>query len=192
MQYYVVKFVGPFAFIKPWTAVRDSQTYSQQFLTPSMIRGIELKLFPELLDLYSPKILRHRLSYTGLSLQRERTQPKGIKIKKKGKLVVGIERPRSIIDRGVLLEPLLYLAFATLEEAEHSAKQHICLARNEDVMLPNADILRLDEPGFDEIPGFELKAVESEEGFLVGYNRFQESAPMYGQIKVFGNPIRKS
>ena len=44
---YVVKYIGKFGFIKPWTAVRDGKTYSQQFLTPSVIEGIEKKLFPE-------------------------------------------------------------------------------------------------------------------------------------------------
>jgi hypothetical protein len=29
---YVVKYSGPFGFIKPWTAVRDNETFSQQFL----------------------------------------------------------------------------------------------------------------------------------------------------------------
>ena len=191
MIYLVVKYTGTFGFIKPWTAVRDGETYSQQFLTPSMLRGIEMKLFPELLDSYSSKILRHRLSYTGVSMQKERTQPKGVTIKKKGKSIVSIERHRSIIDRGILIEPELYLAFASREDAKHAAIQHICLARNEDVMLPNAEILEMDDSGFDEIPGFELEAVESDEGFLVGYNRFQDSEPMFGQIKVFGNPIRK-
>ena len=47
---YVIKYSGPFGFIKPWTAVRDIETFSQQFLTPSIIEGIEKKLFPELLD----------------------------------------------------------------------------------------------------------------------------------------------
>ena len=47
---YVVRYSGPFGFIKPWTAVRDSETYSQQFLTPSILAGIERKLFPELLN----------------------------------------------------------------------------------------------------------------------------------------------
>ena len=47
-MYYVVRYEGPFAFIKPWTAVRDGVTYSQQFLTPSVLEGIEKKLFPEL------------------------------------------------------------------------------------------------------------------------------------------------
>lgn len=47
MKYYVVKFTGPFGFIKPWTAVRDAsggETYSQQFLTPSIVEGIRQKL----------------------------------------------------------------------------------------------------------------------------------------------------
>ena len=46
MKYYVVKFTGPFGFIKPWTAVRDAsggETYSQQFLTPSISRRDQAK-----------------------------------------------------------------------------------------------------------------------------------------------------
>lgn len=50
MIMYVVTYTGKFGFIKPWTAVRDGETFSQQFLTPSMIEGIEKKLFPELLE----------------------------------------------------------------------------------------------------------------------------------------------
>ena len=30
---YIVIYKGPFGFIKPWTAVRDGETFSQQFLT---------------------------------------------------------------------------------------------------------------------------------------------------------------
>ena len=67
MNYYVIKYSGPFGFIKPWTAVRDSETYSQQFLTPSIVEGIEKKLFPEFLidDCRGKimKIVRHRLNY---------------------------------------------------------------------------------------------------------------------------------
>ena len=35
---YVVTYKGQFGFIKPWTAVRDGETFSQQFLTPSIIQ----------------------------------------------------------------------------------------------------------------------------------------------------------
>ena len=67
MKYYVVKYTGPFGFIKPWTAVRDAsggETYSQQFLTPSIIEGIRQKL-------EVTEIMRHKLSYAGIDLQQE-------------------------------------------------------------------------------------------------------------------------
>ena len=36
---YIVTYKGQFGFIKPWTAVRDGETFSQQFLTPSIINS---------------------------------------------------------------------------------------------------------------------------------------------------------
>lgn len=62
---YIVTYKGQFGFIKPWTAVRDGETFSQQFLTPSIIEGIEKKLFPEQLNKNGvvERIKRHKLSY---------------------------------------------------------------------------------------------------------------------------------
>lgn len=40
---YVVEYSGTFGFIKPWSAVRDSETFSQQFLTPSIVDGMKMK-----------------------------------------------------------------------------------------------------------------------------------------------------
>lgn len=37
---YIVTYKGQFGFIKPWTAVRDGETFSQQFLTPSIINTL--------------------------------------------------------------------------------------------------------------------------------------------------------
>ena len=78
-MYYVVKFTGNFGFIKPWTAVRDETTYSQQFLSASTLEGIEKKLFPETLSNIGviSKIKRYRLSYSSISLQQEQTQTRG-------------------------------------------------------------------------------------------------------------------
>jgi hypothetical protein len=111
-KYYVVKYSGQFGFIKPWTAVRDSETFSQQFLTPSIVEGIEKKLFPELLgDENGGKILkikRYRLNYQGLDIQQERTWSKGgINIyKDKGQYKTNL----GILNRGIMLNPNLYLA----------------------------------------------------------------------------------
>lgn len=188
---YVVKYSGPFGFIKPWTAVRDSETYSQQFLTPSIVAGIERKLFPELLkddDGKIKKIVGHRLNYRGLSIQQERTWSKGgIQIKKEK----GIYKTNlGIINRGVMLEPNLYLAFKNKEYAERAYSQNICLCRNEDIILP-VELLEMYSDSFELIKGFELVFSSKESGFKVGYNRFKNAAEMFGELKVVGNPIRE-
>ncbi len=183
---YIVKYKGKFGFIKPWTAVRDGETFSQQFLTPSIIEGIEKKLFPELLHNSGIicKVKRHKLRYAALDLQQEVTQTRGWKITKKQ-----MSRERSIIKRGIMLDPVLYLAFSDRADAEIAIKQHICLCRNEDIMLPYCDIIEMSEKDFDELEGFELRFGESEQSFLVGFNRFDEGKPMYGWIEFNGNKL---
>jgi hypothetical protein len=192
---YIVRYTGPFGFIKPWTAVRDSETFTQQFLTPSIVAGIERKLFPELLDLDFGiyKIKRHRLTYQQISQQQEQTQPRGWN--KKGTVRERIyERPYSILTRGVMINPILFLAFENLKDAEISSTQHICLARNEDILYPQGDILESTEEEFDSnteiFYGFELMFEKTEQAFLVGYNRLDQNKPMYGWLKVVGNPIK--
>jgi hypothetical protein len=43
---------------------------------------------------------------------------------------------------------------------------------------------------FDNIDGFELIFTDIENGFKVGHNRFDNASEMFGELKVFGNPIR--
>lgn len=183
-MYYVVKYTGKFGFIKPWTAVRDGETYSQQFLTPSIIEGIEKKLFPEMLlkNGVIEKIVRYKLNYSAVDVQQEQTQTRGWEYKKTEKLMT---RSQSILKRGIMLNPVLYLAFANKGDAACAAKQHICLCRNEDVLFPDAEILELSGQEFQEIKGFELRFGKSEQSFLVGYNRFDNS-PMYGWLEIDG------
>jgi len=188
MKYYVVKYSGPFGFIKPWTAVRDSKTFSQQFLTPSIVEGIEKKLFPELLANNGKisKIVRHKLVYVSVSVQQEQTQSRGWENKKQTKTMV---RSQSILDRGVMLEPVLLLAFSNKNDAQNAATQHICLCRNEDVLLPMGDAEPMEESDFDKEFGFELRFEKSEKAFLVGFNRFDETKPMYGRLEITGKPV---
>ena len=114
---YVVTYKGKFGFIKPWTAVRDGETFSQQFLTPSIIEGIEKKLFPELLSIPGIyKILRHKLKYDSMNSQQEVTQTRGWEYKKRTFI-----RNRSVLKRSVLLNPVLYIAFES--EATHLRMQ---------------------------------------------------------------------
>jgi hypothetical protein len=191
-KYFVVRYEGPFGFIKPWTAVRDSETYSQQFLTPSIIEGMEKKLFPELLNderIYGKagKIKRYRLNYQGLDMQQERTWSKGgIDIyKDKGIYKTNL----GIILRGVMLNPHLYLAFDNELDADSAMTQTLCLCRNEDIIFPMEKI-EVSINDFDAIDGFELFFTDSQNGFKVGHNRFNNASEMHGKLKVFGRPIR--
>jgi hypothetical protein len=178
-MYYVIKYSGPFGFIKPWTAVRDSKTFSQQFLTPSIIEGIRQKLEVSCIE-------RHKLTYSSISVQQEQTQTRGWEKKTQLKMMV---RNQSILERGVMIDPILYLAFEKAEDAQRSTKQHICLCRNEDVLLPDSEILELKESEFDNLTGFELRFGEREKSFLVGFNRFDEAKPMYGWLEITGKPV---
>lgn len=191
MNYFVVKYTGAFGFIKPWTAVRDSETFSQQFLTPSIVEGIEKKLFPELLGRDGiVKIAGHRLSYDQIFGQQEQIQTRGWNTTRKGKQIL-FDRPNGIILRGVLINPTLSIAFNTLEDAKIAFNQHICLCRNEDVLLPK-EIIETDKDTFDSdeetFNGFELVFEKTDKSFLVGYNRLN-SEKMYGWVRIVGNPI---
>lgn len=194
MKYYVVKYTGPFGFIKPWTAVRDSETFSQQFLTPSIVAGIERKLFPELLtkEFGIYKIRRHRLSYDQMSAQQEQIQPRGWNTKRINRKNTFV-RDYAVLTRSILLNPVLHLVFDNLKDAEIAAGQHICLCRNEDILYPvafkesNAQEFDNDE---EQFAGFELIFEKNESAFLVGYNRFEYGEPMYGWLKTIGNPVK--
>ena len=177
-NYYVVRYTGPFGYIKPWTAVRDDRTFSQQFLTPSIVEGMRQKLGVL-------AILRHRLSYHKIDLQQERTQSRAF-VETKRKQAT---REQSILTRGVMLNPTLLLAFATETEAQLAAEQHICLCRNEDVLLPDAHIGQLSITEFDKVPGFELVFGEGKTAIMVGYDRFQDNQPMYGTLLISGSPV---
>lgn len=180
MNYYIVRYSGPFGFIKPWSAVRDAgggETYSQQFLTPSILEGMRQKL-------EVTSILRHKLVYAGIDIQQEVVQAKALSKKAKKYF-----KERSILKRGVMINPTLTLAFGCREDAEKAAMQHICLCRNEDVLLPGK-IEELSVEEFDWLDGYELRFGTSEGSFLVGYNRFRENEEMYGCIEITGNPLQ--
>jgi hypothetical protein len=188
---FVVKYTGPFGFIKPWTAVRDSETFSQQFLTPSIVEGIEKKLFPELLkEKGIKKIVGHRLAYSQITNQQEVIQTRGWNSTRKGGSLL-FERNTAVLIRGLLHNPILHLTFYNSEDAEKAFKQHICLCRNEDILLPQ-EIIETTPNSFasdeEKFPGYELIFEKTDKAFLVGYHRVSKE-PMYGWLKIVGNPV---
>ncbi|MDD3908923.1 MAG: hypothetical protein PHS04_05170 [Tissierellia bacterium] len=189
---FVVKYSGPFGFIKPWTAVRDSETFSQQFLTPSIVEGIEKKLFPELLGIVGiRKIVGHRLSYDQISQQQEVIQTRGWNSRRKG-TQIHFERPTAIIIRGLLLNPVLFLAFENEDDANVAFNQHICLCRNEDILLP-IETFKIDVEDFDNedtFSGFELMFEKNDKSFPVGIDR-NTGHQMFGWLKIIGTPVKE-
>ena len=174
---HIVTYTGPFGFIKPWTAVRDERTYSQQFLTPSIVEGLRIKLGVS-------AILRHKLTYAKIDSQQERTQSRAFaETRKKA------TREQSILVRGIMLYPKLTLAFASEAEAKSAAEQHICLCRNEDILLPDNEVKTISEAEFTDLVGFELHFKEDPMAILVGYNRYRDNEPMYGVLEITGNPV---
>jgi hypothetical protein len=189
-KYYVVRYEGTFGYIKPWTAVRDVETFSQQFLTPSILEGMEKKIFPELLENSKgqvKKIKRYRLNYQSISVQQEKTWSKGGIEFKKGSYSTKI----SILKRGLLINPYLYLAFDNLNEAQTALSQTLCLCRNEDLVFP-MEMFEISIEQFDQIDGFELIETNRNNGFKVGHNRYNDASEMFGELKIFGNPIRQN
>ncbi len=174
---YIVTYSGPFGFIKPWTAVRDERTFSQQFLTPSIVEGLRIRLGVS-------AILRHKLTYAKIDSQQERTQSRAFAETKKT-----ATREESILVRGVMLYPKLTLAFATEKEAIDASDQHICLCRNEDILLPDGNVQAISEADFDALTGFELLFRKDPMAILVGYDRYRDNEPMYGVLKITGNPV---
>lgn len=188
---HAVKYSGPFGFIKPWTAVRDSETFSQQFLTPSIVEGIEKKLFPDLLkETGIIKIVGHRLSYAQISQQQEVIQTRGWNLTKKGKQML-YERHTSVLVRGILIQPILFLVFDNKDDAIVASQQHVCLCRNEDILMP-IEMNEVTQHDFDtqeQYAGYELIFEHNNDSFQVGFNRITKE-PMYGWLKIVGTPVK--
>ena len=71
--------------------------------------------------------------------------------------------------------------------------QHICLCRNEDIVLPDAEagIVEMSEEAFTNLHGFELEynidnpTEKITDGFPVGHHRYIEGHPItYGRLSI--------
>lgn len=179
--YYVVEYKGRFAFIKPFFANNHDLIFSQTFLTPTMIIGIENKLFPNNKKGYRTEnkfIERHRISCTNFSKQDDVIQSIDYK---KG----------NIIERGYMVNPTLYLAFNSKEIAEIAATTDLSLTHNECLMHPFNEIpYEMTSEEFDALKGSELlfDNGDHEDSILVGNNRMGDNERLYGVL--VGNPMK--
>lgn len=180
---YIVKFFGDFGYIKPFTALRDVKTYSVKALPPSVVMGIETKLFDDVKN----RILRHRLSFTSMIPTNEQTTSiQAVKTKK------GVKKNSSMHCRYVLLNPTLYFVVDNFDDAELMTEQTIRLSRNEDILFPDEKIIEIsdiNEFDTDTYSGYELIPCDSSHVNAVwyGYNRYTEK-DQYAYMKIVGVP----
>lgn len=165
---YVVKYKGKFGFIKPFNAVRDSTILTQKFINESTIAGIEKMLECE------GRIVRHKISYDSISWQQECTESSAYDKKHL--------KNKSILSRGVMINPIFYIGFENKNDAENAYNNDILLCRREDLMIPS-DFFELTDSEFDELVGTESFKSDFENGFFVGFNKFN-SEKMFATIKV--------
>lgn len=185
-EIFVVSFKGAFSFLKPFSALRDSEIYSQQFITTSTLIGIEFKLFEEESYKVTGKptlIKRHKLNYECFSKQQENVSAEYSNFKfeksKSGKIKC---ESIGIINRHVLLNPELFLGFEKLDYALLACKKIIKLGRSEDFLYPNFEILKMSEEEFDNLKGTEF--FEDSNGMCVGFNRFDNYSEMLGVVNI--------
>lgn len=166
--------IGPsFGFIKPYNAVRDSETYSLTYFPTSMVNGISERLFGEN---EINHIVRHKLSYdTERGLQEE-----GVHTVVNS--FVDAKEITSIHKKNFLTDVCVTLAFNTLEEAKHAQEQAIYVGQFEYALFPKQeDIVEMTDEEFSSITGVETFAAseDDENSLFVGFNRFKDNERMY-------------
>jgi len=178
-MYYVIKYTGDFGFIKPPTANRSGLIFSQNYLTPANIRGIEKFLFPEelyLLSDYEPRIIRHRVYFRQRIQTVETTHGRGTGLYK------GIYRGKATLQRHVLFNLIVHLAFSQEKYAQDAIKHHIHFGAKEHLLFPDKLILKMSPLEFKQIKGFEFITNNNHNNsILIGYDRYTQQ-PMTGQL----------
>jgi len=193
---YIIKYEGSFGFIKPWSAVRDTKTKSCFYLTPSILMGIERKLFPELSlndNGKLNKILRYRLNFQDVTFQKELTRSinyinKTSKSNKKKYFIANT----NTVERGLLLNPVLYIMISSINDIDIFMSQHICLCRNEDILFPTKIIEIENDDNFntdEQFYGYESFSCDENDdnSILCGLNKYTNDK-QYIQFKMFGTP----
>lgn len=179
---HIITYKGYFGFIKPQYAVRDTLTFSQNYLTQSNIMGIEMTFWPELYlkSDYPRRIIRHKVNFQETVRSQDTVHAQGLKwIPDKN----GIPKYRngSIINRYYLLHPIVYFAFNEIKYAEYAMTKHFTYGANECIMLPEKQIKEMTEQEFNDLKGYEL--CFKKESQVVGWNRYTNKT-MMGELVV--------
>jgi hypothetical protein len=190
---YCVRFKGgdcSVGYIRPWNAVRDSETYSATYLPTSFIDGIVHE------NGLSGKILRHKLRFKGMVNEFFRSECsygyiKPCDRKTKNPYKYGKKRGETTSKLHVLTQPEIILGFERLEDAEEMAKNYIYVGQTQYIIYPvtfddarDDIIVEMNDDEFSNLYGTET--FESNEGddeaVYCGNNRQRNNEEMYIRI----------
>lgn len=167
------------AFIKPYNAVRDSETYSLTYLPTSLINGIEKRI-----EIPFNSIVRHKLTFNKHSMSKEQVKTTNGATWKNGVQIEYVVKgsTSSIHLKHSLINPEVIFGFKTIEDANKAFGTTIYLGQSENIIYPNLDfgIVEMTNEEFDKLPGVET--FPSDGGIFCGFNRFNNNKKQYVKI----------
>lgn len=160
-----------YGYIRPWNSVRDIETWSLTYLTPSFINGIE-----EALSIKS-KIVRHKLTFDeGMT----KDFSKSVVYLKNNK------KSHTIHNRHILRNPELTLAFDNEEDAKVAFNLPLYMGQNIYPIYPSYEygIKVMTDDEFDLVGGVETfeTTKDDEMCVYVGNNRYRNNERMYVNV----------
>lgn len=177
--------VNSVGFIKPWNAVRDSETYSLTYLPPSMINGIEQHL-----GLPIDSVKRHKITFSKNGMSSEQVKTTNGTYWENGEEFnhnIGTKEER--VESGIhkihqLIDPEIIFGFESKEHAEIAYNDMIYVGRSEYALYPNADfgIVEMTDAEFDELEGVETFQTDDEYAVFCGFNRAKNDEKQYVNI----------
>lgn len=180
-------------YLRPWNSVRDGETYSLTYLTPSIIDGIADELG------VTGKILRHKFRFSGMtdeffkSPEIPRYGVSKIRCDKDRLRGVGISQIHQVCS------PEIILGFENKEDAENAIRQTLYVGQTQYIIFPSTFvddneeseeyifnesnyIEEMTEEEFSALIGTETFPTTKEDGVFCGFNRYRDNEKMYINI----------
>lgn len=169
-----------FAFLKPYNAVRDFETYSLTYLPTSVINGIE-----ERIGIPMDSIVRNKLTFDKSGMFKELVKINFGTVWKNGEITERIIKGKNDVElkfivytKHCLVNPEVVFGFDTKEHAEEAFHCTIYLGQMEYMLYPY-EIFEISEEEFTDMKGVETYNTDDENEIFCGFNRFKNNEKQY-------------
>jgi len=178
-------------YLRPWNSVRDGETYSLTYLTPSIIDGIADELG------ITGKILRHKFRFSGMTDEFFKS-PEIMRYSARNKSFVA-KRVTGLSKIHQVCSPEIILGFENKEDAENAIRQTLYAGQTQYIIFPSTFvdddeeseeyifnesnyIEEMTEEEFSALSGTETFPTTKEDGVFCGFNRYRDNEKMYINI----------